>query len=68
LVRRLFHTRALRKRPRPDAASAARILREIRMTIEGGELEQRIERLEASLGAAKPNGSNGGYDRPGLHL
>jgi hypothetical protein len=44
-----------------DAASAARILREIRNAIEGGELEQRIVRLEARIEAAKPNGST----RPG---
>jgi hypothetical protein len=46
-----------------DAASAVRILREIRITIEGGELEQRIARLEAQLAVAKPNGSA----RPGTH-
>jgi hypothetical protein len=40
-----------------DAACAARILRELRTTIEGGELEQRIERLEARLDVAKPNGN-----------
>ena len=39
-----------------DAACAARILREIRITIEGGELEQRLERLEEHLSVAKPNG------------
>ena len=39
-----------------DAASAARILREIRNAIEGGELERRIEALEARIGAARPNG------------
>ena len=49
-----------------DAACAARILREIRTTIEGGELEERIERLEARLDAAKPNG---GYTaRPEMRL
>ena len=41
-----------------DAASAARILREIRMTIEGGDLEQRLERLEARHDVAKPNGND----------
>jgi hypothetical protein len=46
-----------------DAACAARILREIRGAIEGGELEQRIARLEAQLAPAKPNGST----RPGVH-
>ena len=46
-----------------DAACAARILKEIRSTIEGSELEQRIARLEAQLAPAKPNGSA----RPGMH-
>ena len=39
-----------------DAASAARILREIRNAIEGGELERRIEALEAQFAVAKSNG------------
>ena len=46
-----------------DAASAARILREIRVTIEGSELEQRIARLEAQLAPARPNG----HGRADLH-
>ena len=49
-----------------DAAAAARILREIRVTIEGGELEQRIARLEARVAEAAPAKPNG-HTRPGAH-
>ena len=47
-----------------DAACAARILREIRITIEGGEQERRIERLEALFATAPPNGHDRVEDRP----
>jgi hypothetical protein len=47
-----------------DAASASRILREIRNAIEGGELERRISALGAQL--SPPPRPNGGT-RPGLH-
>jgi len=33
-----------------DCAAASRVLREIRQTIEGGELEQRLRRLEEAAG------------------
>jgi hypothetical protein len=47
-----------------DAAAAARILREIRAAIEGGELEQRVARLEAQFAPARPNG----HGRPEARL
>jgi hypothetical protein len=49
-----------------DAGCAARILREIRITIEGGEIERRIEALEAALaerdGRPRPRPNGGAHD------
>ena len=47
----------------PDAGSAARILREIRQTIEGSELEQRIEAIEARLNIVRQQPQPNGRDR-----
>jgi hypothetical protein len=50
-----------------DCAAAGRVLREIRATIEGSEVEQRLDKLEALLaehrGARSPARPNG-HGRP----
>jgi hypothetical protein len=47
-----------------DACSAARVLRELRFCLEGGDLEARIAALEADQPAgARPNGHHS-YQRP----
>jgi hypothetical protein len=45
--------------PWPDAAAAARILREMRVTIEGDAFEQRLADLEARVAATPAKASNG---------
>ena len=46
-----------------DAGSAARILREIRQTIEGSELERRIEAVEARLNIVRQQPQPNGRDQ-----
>jgi hypothetical protein len=54
---RLYRMAHHRQLPWSDAAAGARILREIRTTIEGDEIERRLAAVEQQLGAvAKPNG------------
>lgn len=49
-----------------DAASAARILREIRNAIEGSDFERRLDAIEARLSEARAPVPNG-HDRPRAH-